>query len=298
MKRRILLAAVAAVLVSVGCVSAAPKLKTLIIDGRNNHDWETTTPQLRLLLEETGRFAVDVATAPPKGEPLDGFKPDFSKYDVLVMNYAEFKLPVARWPRATETAFLDFVRNGGGVVIFHAADNAFPNWPEYNEIIGVGGWGGRTEKDGPMIRWRDGKMVLVDEPGKAGQHGPKAPFQIVTTNPDHPITKGLPQKWMHTADELYSTLRGPAKNVTLLAAAYADPAKPKGTGEYEPILFTIAYGKGRVFHTVLGHSATQGMDCVGFACTLQRGTEWAATGKVTLPVPADFPTADKTSSRN
>ena len=137
---------------------------------------------------------------------------------------------------------------------------------------------------------------LVDEPGKAGRHGPQSPFQVITRNMDHPITKGLPEKWMHSKDELYSTLRGPAKNVTLLATAYADPAN-KGTGEHEPVLFTIDYGKGRVFHTVLGHGVAPAMQCVGFICTFQRGTEWAATGKVTLPVPADFPSADQESIR-
>jgi len=297
MKNKIVPTALAALMLMVGAASAAPTLKALIIDGRNNHNWKETTPQLKLLLEETGLFSVDVATAPAKG-PLDGFKPAFSKYDVLVCNYAELKGKKnpnpPEWPDSTKTAFADFVKNGGGVVIFHAADNAFPDWPEYNEIIAVGGWGQRSEKAGPMIRWRDGKMVLVDEPGKAGSHGPKKPFQVVTRNTQHPITKGLPGKWMHTADELYSTLRGPAKNVTLLATAYADPAN-KGTGEHEPVLFTINYGKGRSFHTVLGHSVEQGMDCVGFISTFQRGTEWAATGKVTLPVPANFPTADKIS---
>jgi uncharacterized protein len=147
-----------------------------------------------------------------------------------------------------------------------------------------------------MVLWRDGKMTLVDKPGRAGSHGPQAPFQVVTRNTDHPITKGLPEKWMHAKDELYSTLRGPAKNVTLLATAYADPAN-KGTGEHEPVLFTIDYGKGRVFHTVLGHGVEPAMQCAGFISTFQRGSEWAATGKVTLPVPADFPSAEQESVR-
>ena len=107
---------------------------------------------------------------------------------------------------------------------------------------------------------------------------------------------------MHTKDELYSELRGPAKNVTVLATAYADPAK-KGSGEHEPMLMTIEYGKGRVFHTVLGHVGPNETDpvdsisCVGFVTTLQRGTEWAATGKVTQEIPDDFPTEDETSLR-
>jgi len=116
---------------------------------------------------------------------------------------------------------------------------------------------------------------------------------------DHPIMAGLPIKWMHAKDELYDSLRGPAENVTVLASAYSDKATG-GTGEDEPMLMTIAFGKGRVFHTAMGHNNGKDLGaqkCVGFIVTLQRGTEWAATGKVTQKVPADFPTAEKSSSR-
>jgi type 1 glutamine amidotransferase len=102
-------------------------------------------------------------------------------------------------------------------------------------------------------------------------------------------------EWMHVPDELYAKLRGPGENMTVLSTAYSDPGN-KGTNRDEPILMVINFGKGRVFHTTLGHDIAA-MNCVGFIATLQRGTEWAATGKVTQNVPADFPTADKTSTR-
>ena len=163
-------------------------------------------------------------------------------------------------------------------------------------MIGLGGWGGRDEKSGPMVRYRDGKIVLDNSPGAGGTHGAQHAFLVETREPSHPIMAGLPKGWRHVADELYSKLRGPAKNMTVLATAYADPATG-GTDENEPILFTIRYGKGRVFHTVLGHAAEQSR-CVGFIVTFLRGTEWAATGRVTqMEVPEDFPTADKVSSR-
>lgn len=114
--------------------------------------------------------------------------------------------------------------------------------------------------------------------------------------PNHPITKGLPARFMHHTDELYDRLRGPAENLDLLATAFSAPAQ-KGTGENEPILFTIQYGKGRIFHTTLGHDV-EAMRCVGFIVTLQRGAEWAATGKVKQKIPIDFPTADKVSLRD
>jgi type 1 glutamine amidotransferase len=266
-------------------------IKALIVDGQNNHDWKATTPVLKRLLEETGLFTVDVATTPGAKEPMDSFKPDFARYDVVVSNYTG-----KDWPQETQQALVDYMNNGGGLVIFHAADNAFPKWPEWNEMIAIGGWGGRNEKSGPMVRYRDGKVVLDNSPGIGGSHGPQHEFQVTTRDRFHPIMAGLPDKWMHAKDELYSTLRGPAKNMTILATAYADP-KQKGTGEHEPALFTVRYGQGRIFHTVLGHAPEQ-MRCVGFIVTYQRGAEWAATGRVTqVEVPDDFPTADKVSLR-
>jgi HEAT repeat protein/type 1 glutamine amidotransferase len=266
-------------------------LKALIVDGQNNHDWKGTTPVLKSLLEETGMFEVDVATSPSKGKPMDTYRPIFPKYDVIVANYTGDE-----WPKQTQNALVQYMENGGGLVIFHAADNAFPKWKEWNEMIAIGGWGGRDEKSGPMVRYRNGKVVFDNSPGRGGTHGPQHEFQVIMRDRLHAITAGLPEKWMHAKDELYSKLRGPAKNMKVLATAYADPAK-KGTGEHEPALFTIQYGKGRVFHTVLGHGPEQ-LRSVGFIVTFLRGTEWAATGRVTqVEVPADFPTADKVSLR-
>ncbi|HUW19667.1 MAG TPA: family 16 glycoside hydrolase [Sedimentisphaerales bacterium] len=289
--RKVLTAAVLglAVAATSGAAEAAT-LKALIVNGQNNHGWQISSPILKQMLEQSGMFEVDVATSPPKGGAMEGFKPNFAEYDVVVLDYNG-----ELWPEATRKAFVDYVSSGGGVVVYHAANNSFPEWPEYNEIIGLGGWGKRDEKAGPYVRWRDGKAVRDMSPGRGGSHGPRHAFEVIMRNGGHPITKGLPEKWMHAEDELYSELRGPAKNLTVLATAYADPAQ-KGTGEHEPILFTVGYGKGRVFHTALGHVGRGGgslpaMECAGFITTLLRGAEWAATGRVTQKVPEDFPTA-------
>ena len=138
-------------------------------------------------------------------------------------------------------------------------------------------------------------MVADTSPHPAGSHGARLPFKVINRIGDHPITKGLPREWMHVGDELYANLRGPGENMTVLAVAYSDPAN-HGTGHEEPILMVLSFGKGRIFHTTLGHDLAA-LNCVGFITTYQRGTEWAATGKVTQKVPADFPTADKTSTR-
>jgi type 1 glutamine amidotransferase len=273
-------------LLALGSRSAEP-IKVLIVDGHNNHTWTETTPVLKKALESSGLFKVDVATA---GKDVSTFKPKFADYQVVVSNYSG---PL--WPRATREAFVAFVRGGGGFVSVHAADNSFPDWAEYNEMIGVGGWGGRNEKAGPYVRWRDGKIVRDTTPGAGGSHGRMHDFLVVMRDAKHPIMAGLPDKWLHFNDELYDRLRGPAKNLKVLATAFADK-KNGGSGEHEPMLMAVEYGKGRVFHTTLGHDAGA-MRCVGFIVTLQRGAEWAATGKVTQKVPDDFPTADKTRTR-
>lgn len=264
--------------------------KALIVDGQNGHKWAETTPVLKALLEETKLFTVDVATSPPRRQDMSGFKPDFAAYDVVVTNYQGDS-----WPEETNKAFVDYVEGGGGLVVYHFACAAFPQWKEYNEIIGLGGWGRRNEKHGPYVRWRDGKIVRDTSPGRGGGHGPMQPFQLVIREPNHPITEGLPERFMHVPDELYGWLRGPAKNLTVLATAFA-PKDLGGADEHEPLLFTVAYGKGRVFQNALGHTPTE-LKSVAFIVPFQRGAEWAATGKVTQKVPDDFPGPDKASVR-
>jgi type 1 glutamine amidotransferase len=271
--------------------SSAAALKVLIVDGQNNHAWKDTTPVLKKLLEETGLFTVDIATTPPKGADMSSFRPDFAAYAVVVSNYNGDP-----WPAQTSRAFEEYVRNGGGFVSYHAADNAFPEWKAYQEMTAVGGWANRrTEAFGPRVRWIDGAVKLDPSPAACGHHGARRPFPVTVRDPNHPIVKGMPPVWMHVADELYDSLCGPAANLSVLATAHSDPANA-GTGENEPMLMTISYGKGRVFHTALGHDPAA-MQCTGFIVTLQRGTEWAATGKVKQKLPKDLPSATQTSIR-
>ncbi len=297
-------------LLSIAGLAATPMPKLMLLTGQSNkyHDWTKSAPLVKSYLEQTGLFTVDVVTSPPAGADMTKFSPKFSDYAAIVIVYEGDE-----WPAATKAAFVTYMKNGGGLVSIHDTDNAFPYWKEWNEMIAVGGWGFKADGNigardvtaGPMIRWRDGKMVLDEITPGTATHPARHDFPIVTRAPEHPIMQGLPASWIHASDEIYSQLRGPAKNVTVLATALADKTThPTATGENEPMLMTITYGKGRIFHTTLGHVSPNekppftSLACAGFITTLQRGTEWAATGNVTQKIPADFPTAEKISVRN
>ena len=271
---------------------AASPIHVMLLDGdsASAHPWPPITAVLKAELDEAGIFQTDIVTAPKADGDFSNFKPDFSKYQVIVLNY-----DAQDWPESLKTPFEAFVKNGGGLVTVHAAETAFPNWKEFNEMIGASGFRGRTDKDGPLWFMKDGKLVSDNTPGPAGAHGNRIPYLVTVRDPNHPITKGLPKTWMHQGDELYNKLRGPGTNMTVLASAYSDPAN-RGTGRDEPQLIVVNYGKGRVFNTVAGHDANA-MSSVDWLVTFQRGTEWAATGKVTQKVPADFPTAQSVSYR-
>ncbi len=279
----------------IGPAGAAGKTRVMLLDGEQGgpyHAWQETTPYLKRMLDDTGLFDVEVVTAPPAGGDFTGFKPDWTKYKAVVANY---DVPDERWSDELKASFETYMKNGGGLVSVHAADNAFPAWKAYNLMIGIGGWRGRDEKAGPLWYYKDGKLVSDPTPGRAGSHGSRLAYKVTNRMTDHPITKGLPTTWMHVPDELYATLRGPGENMTVLSTAYSEPSN-KGTSHDEPMLMVLRFGKGRIFHTVMGHDLAA-LNCVGFMTTYQRGTEWVATGKVTQKVPADFPTTDKTSTR-
>ena len=285
--RRIAAASMAILMITSLTLQAEDRIKVLIVDGQNNHNWKATTPVMVRGFGDGKMFDVDVTTSPPRGQDMSGFAPDFAQYDAVVSNYNGDS-----WSPKTQQALIDYVNNGGGLVIVHAADNSFPNWKEYNEMIGLGGWGGRSEKSGPYVYFKDGSIVRDESKGPGGSHGPQHPFQVIIRDANHPITNGMPLAWMHAKDELYDSLRGPAVNMRVLATAFS----PK-SGRHEPMMMTIQYGDGRVFHTPMGHSDLS-MKCAGFINTLQRGTEWAATGKVTAPIEQDFPSDNDVSIRD
>lgn len=314
----------------------ARPVRVLILTGRNNHDWERSLPVLRATLEQAGRFHVEVTLCPPAyAEPApakpgkdatpeqqaafgramtawmaagkaheeavrpqwDAWRPDFSRADVVVNHYNG-----GPWPAETRERFTAFVRAGGGVVNVHAANNAFKDWPEFNEMLGIG-WRGaegrRIVVDPTSGRAEELPPGAENGPGASAGHGRVHEFVVINRDLAHPVLNNLPESWRHGADELYHGQRGPANGLNILASAWSDPAA-NGSGRHEPVLWWVPFGKGRVVTTSLGHlwrgqEKLDAFTCAGFQTILARSAEWAATGKVTLPVPDGFPSAHRVS---
>lgn len=270
-------------------ILAQKTIKTMVVTGQDgNHWWKGSSDALKQILENSGLFKVDIAVTPDWEGDISQFNPDFDQYDLVVINYSG-----NTWAEPTRKKFENYVSQGGGVVVMHSSIVSMDDWLEYNKMIGLGAWNGRNEKDGPYVYWKNERTVYDYSPGSAGHHALQHPFTVVHRKPDHPILKGLPRIWEHFKDELYGKTRGPAKNLEVLATAYDDP-KLDGTDRNEPMLWTVKYGSGRVFVTVMGHAGNDpelrySMECTGFQVTLLRGAEWAASGRVTQKVPKDFP---------
>jgi type 1 glutamine amidotransferase len=155
-----------------------------------------------------------------------------------------------KWSDANKAAFLKAVKEEGkGLVVFHFASSAFPKWDEYGKAI-AGGW--RSQ----------------------GFHGPKHVYTVKKTTVAHPISEGLPTDFVHTIDELYQNSVMAPGNV-VLATAFSDPKKPRGTGKDEPIIWVNTYGKGRVYNNALGHDV-EAMTDPNFRTWMRRGIIWAA----------------------
>ncbi len=269
------------------------KIKVLLIDGQSKYhnQWKEWTPVLLKQLDDAELFRIDVATSPMKGESLDKFNPKFKNYDVVVTLYDG-----DIWSMRTQRNLEKYMTGGGGLVVIHAANNAFPRWEAYNQMIGLGGWGDRNESAGPYVYFDEkGEIVHDNSPGQGGHHGLSHEYVVEIRIPDHPIMEGIPTKWLHAEDELYDMLRGPAKNMKILASTYS-AEEFEGTQRHEPVIMAIEYGDGRIFHTIMGHDK-QSLSCVGFMTTFIRGCQWASKNKVTFEVPDDFPDEKVSSMR-
>ena len=273
------------------------RIRVLIVDGINNHDWKTATHGITEILARTGLFTVDVSTTPSREAPArawDAWRPSFANYDVIINNFnGGDSASGIQWPADVEASMESFVRGGGGLVVYHAANNAFTPWQAYNEMIGLG-W--RPATFGPGIAIADDDSVIV-EPKSTGYnpgHPKMFDFQIHFRNTRHPITEGMLPVWMHPFEQLTHGQHGPAEGLTILTYAHSPM-----TNQNEPMDWVRDYGRGRVYATMLGHtwagSPCPNLECVGFQILIARGTQWAATGRVGISIPQNFPGPTKIS---
>jgi len=240
-----------------GPSSAEAPIRAVVLTGANNHEWKWTAPELANTLGETGRFVVTTVTDPAAWLVDEAAREVTGDVQLYVLDYNG-----PRWGEAAERVFVEAVRGGAGVTVVHAANNAFPGWTDYEDMVG--------------LLWRDG----------AG-HGAYHPFDAHVVDHHHPITHGMADLRLHP-DELYHGLRAaPGADYRVLLTAFSD-AKTGGTGRHEPMATAGRFGDGRVFHTTLGHvwagvPATRAtwLD-PQLRRLVARGSEWAATGRVTL----------------
>ena len=261
----------------------AARIRTLIIAGMDGSHYPAGSAEcMRQALENSGHFDVDVLMTPDWGGDMSSFHPRFKDYSLVIINYGGVE-----WADPVKADFESYVSDGGGVVFIHSSIIPMEKWPAWNRMTGLGAWNGRNEVYGPYVYMQDGKVIRDDTPGEAGYHGLQHHVVVDHQALDHPIVKGLPKSWHHFKDEIYMHLRGPAENLEIIATT-------RDGDRDEPLMWTVRYGKGRIFVDVLGHCGndpkmTYAMTCTGYQTTLLRGCEWAATGTVTLPLPVDFP---------
>jgi type 1 glutamine amidotransferase len=266
--------------------SAAEPVRVLVIDGFSNHDWRTTTARIRDLLEADGGFAVTVSTSPDAAAPraaLEAWQPPIAAADVVLLSCNDLGKPVV-WPDAVRSQIEQFVRGGGGLCIFHSANNAFAHWPAYNRMIGLG-W--RPSAFGDALVVEDAGTVrrIPAGEGPGTSHG-KRVDALITRVGEHPIHRGFPRQWRAADLEVYTYARGPAENIEVLSYS-----KDNQFGLGFPIEWTVRYGEGRVYNSTFGHlwagdTNPPAFRCAGFRTILVRTLRWLAGREDAAPAPA------------
>lgn len=273
-------------------------IKLLIVDGFSNHDWKRTTQAIVKILDQYGGIKIDVSTSPNSSatlEQLENWNPDFSAYDVVLLNCNDLGNPV-HWSNKTRKDLESFVSGGGGLYIFHSANNAFEDWPEYNRMIGMG-W--RNKNFGKAVVIGDDQSLKIIEPGDGENTSHGNRINALTTRiGSHLIQKGLPRSWVYADIEVYTYARGPMENVTILSYA-----KDEKYGLNFPVEWVIKYGKGNVYNSSLGHfwkdqENPPVMRCAAFQTEMHRAIQWLAKRKVDTSLPKDFPGTETISLRD
>lgn len=280
----------------VAAPAVAAPIKVLIVDGFSNHDWKRNTRMIRAILESTGLFAVSVSTSPPTAAApgWDTWRPSFSAHDVVIQTCNDIRNGIA-WPVEVQRDFERYVREGGGVYVYHSGNNAFKGWPEYNAMLAIG-W--RDAAFGPAVSLDDSGAVkripAGDGPGTG--HGPRSTV-LIRRRGDHPIHAGFPREWLTPDLEIYYYARGPAENLDVIS--YAFDARTRMNW---PIEWVVSYGRGRVYTSTFGHVMAappnpESMRCAGHQTLMIRALQWLAGRTPDFAVPSDFPSAERTSVR-
>ena len=279
-------------------MQAQTKIRALIVDGVSNHDWRKTTDFIKATLADTGMFEVEVTTTPgDAADPAwDRWRPTFSGFGVVIINWNNVRRTELRWPEPVEGALEAYVRGGGGLLAFHSANNAFPHCAEYDRMIGIG-W--RDKDHGVALQlYAEGAIRRIPAgEGEKTSHGPRQDTVVIRRG-EHPITRGTPERWLTPDIEVYTYGRGPAEELTVLTYG-----RHLATNWYWPLEWVVSYGSGRVYSSSFGHiwdsdvGIPERVLCVGFQTGLIRAAEWLAAGAVSYPVPDNFPREDAISLR-
>ena len=291
-----MLAGVAMLSVSTQAAVTNGKIKLLIVEGVSNHDWHHRLALVREILAKDGSFDVDVSVTPQTADDpaWQSWRPDFSKYDVVLSGYNNLG-GKPRWPEAVQKSFASFVTNGGGFYCYHEANNSFEEWPEYNRMIGLG-WRNKNFGQAIVVTTNETLQFIPRGEGANTGHGSRLDVTVHQFG-EHPIHRGLPRSWTAADIEIYHYARGPAEQLTVLAYA----TEPQSQLQF-PIEWTVQYGQGRVFVSTYGHvwadqKDPKGMKCAAFQTIMIRGLKWLAGRDPGDVCPQDFPAPDKISLR-
>ncbi|NQV31362.1 MAG: ThuA domain-containing protein [Phycisphaeraceae bacterium] len=222
------------------------RIRVLILSGSNNHNWQKTTPCLKQIFDANDLFQVSVTE-----QPQTCGAEDLANIDVIVSNWNAFGKGKADtdWPAPTRTAFLDFIRQGGGHVMVHAGGSSFYDWPEYHRI--AASWGPKTS------------------------HGPMHTFKVEVADPNHALVRGV--KPFSIRDELWNSTKFPEDSHVLLTAHSSQ--KNGGTGQPETLLCVSSFGRGRCVNLMLGHDVSA-MRYLEFQQLLSRSCAWAGHSRL------------------
>lgn len=237
------LLAIASLPLTTHAAEPAKKINVLLVTGDDVgvHPWPEVSQAIKETLVATKRFEVRVCE---DTGVLDSAA-SLARYDLIFLHYFNAKTPTLS--DAAKENLLQFVKGGKGLGLSHLSSASFKEWPEFGKLCG--------------------RYWVM---GKSG-HGPRSVFKVRVANKEHPITQGLAD--FEADDELYAKMQGDVP-INVLVEADSDWSK-----QTEPLAFTLEYGKGRVFHEVFGHDG-KALRNGSVQKLIQRGCEWAATGKV------------------